>query len=101
MLASAEAGAFDILLVGYVSRSLRNLKQTLIAVDDHLHQAGVAVLFADERILSSDPADWDQFVREAHEAEAYSRMPSKRVHEGYAASLAEASPPPAAERSWW
>jgi len=85
MLASAEAGAFDVLVVGYVSRFLRNLKQTLIAVEDHLHRAGVAVLFADERILSSDPADWDQFVREAHEAEAYSRKLSKRVHEGYEA----------------
>jgi DNA invertase Pin-like site-specific DNA recombinase len=85
MLASAKAGAFDLLVVGYVSRFLRNLKQSLIAVEDHLLPAGVAVLFADERILSSDPAHWDQFVREAHEAEAYSRKLSKRVHEGYAA----------------
>ena len=79
MLASAEAGAFDLLVVGYVSRFLRNLKQSLIAVEDHLLPTGVAVLFADERILSSDPAHWDQFVREAHEAEAYSRKLSKRV----------------------
>ena len=83
MIAAAEAGAFDILVVGYVSRLLRNLKQTLIAVEDHLHRAGVAVLFADERLLTSDPNHWDQFVREAHEAEAYSRKLSKRVHEGY------------------
>ncbi len=73
MVVSAEAGAFDVLVVGYVSRFLRNLKQTLIAVEDHLHAAGVVVLFADERLLSSDPSNWDQFVREAHEAEAYSR----------------------------
>jgi hypothetical protein len=85
MLAAAREGAFDILVVGYVSRFLRNLKQTLIAVEDHLHQAGVAVLFVDERLLSSDPNDWDQFVREAHEAEAHSRKLSKRVGEGYAA----------------
>ena len=45
----------------------------------------MVVLFADERLLSSDPNNWDQFVREAHEAEAYSRKLSKRVHEGYAA----------------
>src|SRR4051794_16371996 len=32
MVESARAGAFDILLVGYVSRFQRNLKQTLIAV---------------------------------------------------------------------
>jgi DNA invertase Pin-like site-specific DNA recombinase len=85
MLASAREGAFDVLVVGYASRFLRNLKQTLIAVEDHLQPAGVAVLFADERLLSSDPDNWDQFVREAHEAEAYSRKLSKRVHEGYKA----------------
>jgi DNA invertase Pin-like site-specific DNA recombinase len=84
MLAAARDGAFDILVVGYVSRFLRNLKQTLIAVEDHLHPAGVAVIFADERLLTSDPDDWDQFVGEAQEAEAYSRKLSKRVGEGYA-----------------
>ena len=56
MIGSASAGAFDVLVVGYVSRFLRNLKQTLIAVEDHLHTAGVVVLFADERLLSSDPS---------------------------------------------
>jgi DNA invertase Pin-like site-specific DNA recombinase len=85
MIGSATAGSFDVLVVGYVSRFLRNLKQTLIAVEDHLHAAGVVVLFADERLLSSDPGSWDQFIREAHEAEAYSRKLSKRVSEGYAA----------------
>lgn len=85
MIGSAKSGGFDVLVVGYVSRFLRNLKQTLIAVEDHLHAAGVVVLFADERLLSSDPDSWDQFIREAHEAEAYSRKLSKRVAEGYAA----------------
>jgi DNA invertase Pin-like site-specific DNA recombinase len=85
MIGAAKAGSFDVLVVGYVSRFLRNLKQTLIAVEDHLHAAGVVVLFADERLLSSDPGSWDQFIREAHEAEAYSRKLSKRVTEGYAA----------------
>jgi DNA invertase Pin-like site-specific DNA recombinase len=85
MIGSAQGGAFDVLVVGYVSRFLRNLKQTLIAVEDHLHTSGVVVLFADERLLSSDPGSWDQFIREAHEAEAYSRKLSKRVSEGYAA----------------
>ena len=85
MISTAQGGAFDVLVVGYVSRFLRNLKQTLIAVEDHLHTAGVVVLFADERLLSSDPGSWDQFIREAHEAEAYSRKLSKRVSEGYAA----------------
>ncbi|MEX1336467.1 MAG: recombinase family protein, partial [Candidatus Limnocylindrales bacterium] len=30
MIGSATSGAFDVLVVGYVSRFLRNLKQTLI-----------------------------------------------------------------------
>lgn len=60
MLLAARAGSFDILVVGYVSRFQRNLKQTLIAVDE-LHSQGVAVLFCDERILSSDTDRWDDF----------------------------------------
>jgi Resolvase, N terminal domain len=85
MLDAARDGAFDILVVGYASRFLRNLKQTLDVVEDHLRPAGVSVLFADERLLSSDPDHWDQFVRECHEAEAFSRKLSKRVREGYGA----------------
>src|SRR5450759_363559 len=61
MIAAARAGKFDLLLVGYVSRFQRNLKQTLIAVDD-LHAAGVAVVFCDERIVSSDADRWDELV---------------------------------------
>lgn len=84
MTEAARAGRFDVLLVGYVSRFQRNLKQTLIAVDD-LHAEGVAVLFCDERILSSDGDRWDDFVREAHEAESYSRKLGRRISEGLAA----------------
>ena len=84
MIAAAKAGQFDVLLVGYVSRFQRNLKQTLIAVDD-LHDAGVAVVFCDERILSSDADRWDELVREAHEAESYSRKLGRRIGEGLAA----------------
>jgi len=83
MRASADARCFDILVVGYVSRFLRNIKQSLIAIEDHLQPAGVAVLFADERLLSSDPDHWSQLVREMQEAEGFSRKLSKRVHEGY------------------
>ena len=59
MIGSAKTGAFDVLVVGYVSRFLRNLKQTLIAVEDHLHAAGVVVLFAGFRLgtwLAGRPA---------------------------------------------
>src|SRR3972149_5501352 len=45
MLGAAEASRFDVLVGGYVSRFLRNLKQTLIAIEDPLHRAGVVVLF--------------------------------------------------------
>jgi DNA invertase Pin-like site-specific DNA recombinase len=84
MVAAARAGAFDVLVVGYVSRFQRNLRQTLNVVED-LHAAGVVVLFCDERILSSDASRWDAFVREAHEAESFSRKHGKRVKEGLAA----------------
>ena len=49
MLAAARSGAFDVLVVGYASRFLRNLKQTLIAVEDQLSPGGVAVLRAGGR----------------------------------------------------
>ena len=55
MLDAARSGAIDIIATAYVSRFLRNLKQTLIAVEDQLHVAGVAVFFIDERILNPDP----------------------------------------------
>ena len=84
MTEAAGSGRFDLLLVGYVSRFQRNLKQTLIAVDD-LHAAGVAVLFCDERIISTDATRWDDFVREAAEAESYSRKLGRRIAEGLAA----------------
>src|ERR1035437_4588326 len=63
MVAAARAGTFDVLVVPDVSRFQRNLKQTLMGVDD-LHAAGVAVIFADERLLSTDADRWDDFVPE-------------------------------------
>lgn len=85
MLAGAGVD-WDVLVVGYVSRFLRNLKQALIARDD-LHERGAVLLFADERLLSSDEDRWDEFVREAHEAEAYSRRLGRRIREGYEAKF--------------
>ncbi len=49
-------------------------------VGDHLHRAGVAVLFADERLPTSDPDHWPGSSASL-EAEAHSRKLSKRVHE--------------------
>lgn len=93
MLEAAAAGAFDVLLVGYVSRWQRNLRQTLNLLEDVLHPAGVAVWFCDEEILSSCERDWDQLVAEATDAERYSRRLSRRIREGYASKLAKQRDP--------
>jgi DNA invertase Pin-like site-specific DNA recombinase len=75
---------FDILVVPYFSRFMRNVKQALIFRDE-MHARGAVVYVCDERILSSDERGWDEWVREAHDAEAYSRRLSRRVGEGYVA----------------
>jgi hypothetical protein len=51
----ARAGRFEVLVVGYSDRWQRNLRRTLEVLEDELHPAGVAVLFADVRILSLRP----------------------------------------------
>jgi DNA invertase Pin-like site-specific DNA recombinase len=88
MLAAAAAGEFDVLVVGYVARWQRNLRQTLNLLDEDLHPAGVAVWFADEELLSSNERHWDQLVDEAKGAESWLRKHRRRVREGYAAKLA-------------
>src|SRR6266511_337609 len=50
----ARAGRdYDVLLVGYVSRFARNLRTAVNARHD-LHEAGAAIFFCDERVLSAD-----------------------------------------------
>jgi DNA invertase Pin-like site-specific DNA recombinase len=85
MLAAA-GDAFDVLMVGYVSRFARDLRTAVNARHD-LHAAGAALLFCDERVLSSDESAWELWAREAVEAEAYSRRLGRRVSEGYAAKF--------------
>lgn len=69
----ARAGRdYDVLLVGYVSRFTRNLHSAVNARQD-LHAAGAAILFCDERVLSSDENEWEAWARETVEAEAYGR----------------------------
>lgn len=81
----ARAGRdYDVLVVGYNSRFARDLR-TAVNARHELHCAGAALLFADERVLSSDEDAWEAWAREAVEAEAYSRRLGKRVREGYAA----------------
>jgi DNA invertase Pin-like site-specific DNA recombinase len=80
----AKAGQdFDVLVVGYVSRFSRDL-ETSVTARRKLHEAGAAILFADERVLSSDEDSWEGWAREAVESESYSRKLSRRVTEGYA-----------------
>lgn len=75
---------YDVLVVGYVSRFARDL-ETAVNARSALHRSGAAILFADDRILSSDEDAWEQWAREAVEAEAYSRRLGRRIREGYAA----------------
>ena len=77
---------YDVLVVGYVSRFARDLRTAVNARHD-LHAAGAAILFCDERVLTSDEDAWELFAREAVEAEAYSRRLGKRIREGYAAKF--------------
>ena len=93
MLASAKAGAFDLLLAGYSDRWQRNLRRTLELLEDGLHPAGVALVMCDRRILSSDPHDWDELVAEAASAERDSRRLSERITEGYEVKFAKQDDP--------
>ncbi|MEW6223237.1 MAG: recombinase family protein [Chloroflexota bacterium] len=93
MLEAARAGAFDVLLVGYVARWQRNLRQTLNLLEDDLHPAGVAVWFCDEELLSSSERHWDQLVDEAKGADSWLRRHRRRVREGYAAKRATQADP--------
>lgn len=80
MLAAAGV-AWDILVVGYVSRFARDLRTAVNARHD-LHARGAAILFADERVLSSDEEEWERWAREAVEAEAYSRRLGRHIGQG-------------------
>jgi hypothetical protein len=53
-----------------------------------LHDSGAVLLFADERVLSSDDA-WETWARETVEAESYSRRLGRRIREGYAEKVRE------------
>lgn len=82
MLAAAGRD-FDVLLVGYVSRIARDM-ETAASAKRRMHSAGAVLLFCDERVLTSDPDQWDTWARETVEAESYSRKLAKRVTEAYA-----------------
>ena len=75
---------YEVLLVGYVSRWARDA-EIQFTTRRLFHLAGASILFADERLLSSDENAWEQWAREAVEAEAFSRRLGKRIGEGYSA----------------
>ena len=85
MILAARDGAFDVLLTGYADRWQRNLRRFLELIEDALHPSGVALVMCDRRLLSSDPHNWDEMVREAHAAEVYSRRLGERIADGYEA----------------
>ncbi len=84
MLAAAEAGAFDVLLVGYTARYMRDLALAL-TYRRWFHRQGVVVYICDDRILTSNAADWERFVDKCKAAEINSREQSRNVRAGYAA----------------
>lgn len=58
----ARAGRdYDVLAVGYVSRFTRDLRAAVNA-RHQLHEAGAALFFADERVLSSDESAWENWL---------------------------------------
>ncbi len=87
MIADARLGLFDILLVGYYDRFQRNLRRTLEIVEDDLHPNGVAWVMADLRLVSGNPADYDQMVKQALESERYSTKLGGRIPDGKAAKV--------------
>lgn len=92
MMDAARKGRFDLLVVSYFSRFLRNVKQALVTIEDELHPAGVALFAVSERILTSDPDDWHAMVEEATDAEKYSRRMGKRMAEGHATRRRQGEP---------
>lgn len=81
MLRAAENGEFDVLLVGYTSRFLRSVRLSLHY--QHLfHTYGVVVLICDDKILSSDPDDWEHLLEKITADEVYSRTQSRNVRSG-------------------
>lgn len=83
MVRAAEDGLFDVLLVGYTSRFLRDLTLAL-HYRRHFQNHGVVIWICDDRILTSNPADWERLVDKLKAAEVYSRDLSRNISSGYA-----------------
>jgi len=78
LVAAAQAGAYDLLLVPYFSRWSRDTEVAL-RLRRELHAAGVVLWFAQERFLSSDADAHERFLDEAVGAEKYSHRLSRTI----------------------
>jgi DNA invertase Pin-like site-specific DNA recombinase len=79
----SQAGrTFDVLVVAYTSRLGRNAEEQLRAVR-LIGEAGAAVYFAEERVLTSDETAWEGVAREIVESEAYRRRLSRTMRRTY------------------
>lgn len=83
MLRAAEHGQYDVLLVGYTSRFLRDVRLTL-HYRWFFHTQGVAVLVCDDDILTSDPRQWEAFIDRVKADEQYSRTLGRNIRTGLA-----------------
>ena len=92
MLAAAECNTFDVLVVGYTSRFIRDLALAL-HYRRRFHRAGVVIYLCDDRLLTSNDEDWERFVDKAKAAEVSSRDQSKNVRSGYAGKKARDNDP--------
>ena len=92
MLAAAERHEYDVLVVGYTSRFIRDLALAL-QYRRIFHRAGVVIYVCDDRLLTSNDDDWERFVDKAKAAEVSSRDQSKNVRSGYAGKKARDNDP--------
>ncbi len=84
MVEAAERYLYEVLLVGYTSRFIRDV--TLALHYRRVFQGhGVVIYFCDDHLLTSNPEDFERLVDKGKAAEIFSRDQSKNVRSGYAA----------------
>lgn len=92
MVSAVERGSLDVLLVGYTSRFLRDLTLAL-HYRRYFMSHGVVIWICDDRILTSNPADWERLVDKLKAAEVYSRDHSRNIRAGYLAKRVDEGDP--------
>jgi DNA invertase Pin-like site-specific DNA recombinase len=84
MLAAAERHEYDVLVVGYTSRFIRDLALAL-HYRRVFHRFGAVIYLCDDHLLTSSNEDWERLADKAKAAEISSRDQSKNVRSGYEA----------------